>query len=273
MKTNTKVYIERRVLWTMITCLVVAILIIGAISTLAISNSLEKSNLVEELKEKNHIIEELQTTVSNQTEIITTHEETITKKDREIEMMREPHHDSDKFGNSWVNELFLELTSKEVNHTAYHIRNEILYHNKNNISRVEAAYRALWYWSQGKKYFGEDTYLTTAISIVENRMEHYDSNKEVVKNHKGAIGAMQTTHWVETQFGLDTTVFENNIIGATKFIKYQLDVYDEDVELALGHYNGGSRPWHKIEHYPETKEYVEKVTLIYETMEEKYGHE
>lgn len=234
------------------------------------------NNLKKELSNEQATADRLQATVVSQAKKIDILEEenrrsqtTINKQEETIFELEQV--DVEKYVDEKMNRLLLELTSMEVNRTAYFIRNEILYHNTNEISREEAAYRALWYQSQGKKYFGENTYLPIAISIVENRTEHYDRDGVIVENHKNAIGAMQLTHWVETKYNIDATVLEDNITSGIRFVKHWIDIY-EDIELGLAHYNGGSRPWDKIIEYPETKNYVEKVMKIYNTMEEKYGH-
>ncbi|MFW5976717.1 MAG: lytic transglycosylase domain-containing protein [Bacillota bacterium] len=147
------------------------------------------------------------------------------------------------------------------NRVTYYIKNEILYHNP-NLSPYEASYRALYIYNTAKE-IEVDPYLITAIGTVES------NHRQNSLSSKGAVGILQLTSTVERIYNVDAEIFEENIRGGAQFIRDLTDQYD-DLELALAHYNGGSRPYYKVENYEETSSYVEKVQNIFNTMKQRY---
>lgn len=80
---------------------------------------------------------------------------------------------------------------------------------------------------------------------------------------KGAQGLMQIMPLTARELGVvDPFDPGENIHGGVKYLRYLLDVFREDYELALAAYNAGpSRVLnkHKIPSIPETQGYVQKV--------------
>ncbi|MFW5891156.1 MAG: lytic transglycosylase domain-containing protein [bacterium] len=147
------------------------------------------------------------------------------------------------------------------NNKIYYIKNEILFHNS-NLSQYEASYRALYIYNTAQE-LNIDPYLITAIGTVESNHKHNSVS------HKGAVGVLQLTPTVERIYNVNAEIFEENVQGGAEFIRDLHQQYD-DLELALAHYNGGSRPYYKVENYEETQSYVTKVQNIYNSMKQRY---
>ncbi len=85
---------------------------------------------------------------------------------------------------------------------------------------------------------------------------------------KGAVGLMQLMPATARRFGVtDRTDVTDNVYGGARFLRYLLNLFDNDFELALAGYNAGEnavkRYGYKIPPYRETKNYVKKVMRLY----------
>ena len=88
---------------------------------------------------------------------------------------------------------------------------------------------------------------------------------------RGARGLMQLIPATASRFGV-TNIFDpqQNIEGGARYIRFLLDMFDGDVELALAGYNAGEgavlRYGRQIPPYRETQEYVRRITARYQLM-------
>jgi len=85
-------------------------------------------------------------------------------------------------------------------------------------------------------------------------------------SHKGAMGLMQLMPETGEQYGV-TDFFdpEENIAAGAEHLRYLLDRYFGDYEMALAAYNAGETAVDKyngIPPYPETRDYVRKIMTM-----------
>jgi len=81
---------------------------------------------------------------------------------------------------------------------------------------------------------------------------------------RGAQGLMQLMPATARRFGLaDPFVERDNVYAGARYLKWLLDYFSGDLELALAGYNAGEqavvRAGRKIPQYPETQAYVRRV--------------
>jgi len=85
---------------------------------------------------------------------------------------------------------------------------------------------------------------------------------------KGASGLMQLMPATARRFGV-TNIFDpqQNIEGGARYMRYLLDYFGGDVQLALAGYNAGEgavmKYGRRIPPYRETQEYVRRISLRY----------
>src|SRR5437016_5765796 len=88
---------------------------------------------------------------------------------------------------------------------------------------------------------------------------------------KGARGLMQLMPGTAARYGV-TNVFEprQNIEGGARYMRFMLDLFDGDLELALAGYNAGEGAVMKYDYrippYSETQEYVRRISRRYALM-------
>lgn len=92
--------------------------------------------------------------------------------------------------------------------------------------------------------------------------------KATARSPKNAQGVMQTTPATAQRFGIKNTYDpKQSIEGGTRYLKWLLEKFDDNVPLALAGYNAGEntviRYGYKIPPYRETKEYVTRITSAY----------
>jgi soluble lytic murein transglycosylase-like protein len=109
---------------------------------------------------------------------------------------------------------------------------------------------------------GVDPRLVYAVMNQESRF------KQRAVSYKGASGYMQLMPATARRFGV-TDIFDpkQNIHAGTKYLRFLLDLFNNDVELALAGYNAGEyrviREGYRVPNIRETRDYVRKITASY----------
>ena len=90
-------------------------------------------------------------------------------------------------------------------------------------------------------------------------------------SHKGAVGLMQLMPGTADRYGVsDRRDPAQNLSGGTRYLRDLLEMFDNDLQLALAAYNAGEnaviRYGNKIPPYNETQGYVRKVIRFYNDM-------
>jgi soluble lytic murein transglycosylase len=135
---------------------------------------------------------------------------------------------------------------------------------RKDISRPESKTRANRYYDQiieskSLKYNIKPS-LINAVITVES-----DWNPEAISK-KGAIGLMQLMPSTAKDMQIENPFDpEENIEGGTRYLRYLLNRFNEDINLALAAYNAGPAMVERFGGIPsisETKNYVKKVVSI-----------
>lgn len=84
----------------------------------------------------------------------------------------------------------------------------------------------------------------------------------------GAVGLMQLMPGTAKQYGVtDRNDPDQNINGGTRYLRYLLDLFNSNMDLAVAAYNAGEHTVMKyhnsIPPYPETRNYVRQVLSLY----------
>ncbi len=84
----------------------------------------------------------------------------------------------------------------------------------------------------------------------------------------GAVGLMQLMPATASRFGvMDSNNPEQNVDGGTRYLRHLLDMFPNNLDLAIAAYNAGEnsvlRYNNSIPPYPETQNYVKQVMAIY----------
>jgi soluble lytic murein transglycosylase-like protein len=87
-------------------------------------------------------------------------------------------------------------------------------------------------------------------------------------SHKGARGLMQLMPGTAVRFGVNSIWDpQQNIEGGTRYMRFLLDKFEGNVELALAGYNAGEgavmKYGYRIPPYNETQEYVRRISKRY----------
>jgi soluble lytic murein transglycosylase-like protein len=88
------------------------------------------------------------------------------------------------------------------------------------------------------------------------------------QSDKGAQGLMQLMPATAKRFGsINSLDPRDNILTGSRYLRWLMDYFDQNIELAVAAYNAGEgavvKAGHKIPPYPETQKYVPKVLLHY----------
>ena len=104
-------------------------------------------------------------------------------------------------------------------------------------------------------------------------MHQESSFKSHALSPKGARGLMQLMPGTAARFGV-TSIFDprQNIEGGARYLRFLLDRFDGDVNLALAGYNAGEGAVEKygwqIPPYAETQEYVRRISRRYSLIQD-----
>lgn len=85
---------------------------------------------------------------------------------------------------------------------------------------------------------------------------------------KGAVGLMQLMPDTARRFGVtDRNDPDQNVDGGTRYLKYLINMFNPNIDLAVAAYNAGEnaviRYNNSIPPYPETQNYVKQVLALY----------
>lgn len=85
---------------------------------------------------------------------------------------------------------------------------------------------------------------------------------------KGAVGLMQLMPDTARRFGVtDRSDPDQNVDGGTRYLKYLINMFNPNIDLAVAAYNAGEnaviRYNNSIPPYPETRNYVKQVLALY----------
>jgi len=95
-------------------------------------------------------------------------------------------------------------------------------------------------------------------------MHQESSFKPRALSYKGARGLMQLMPPTASRFGV-TNIWDprQNIEGGARYMRFLLDLFSGDVQLALAGYNAGEgavmKYGHRVPPYSETREYVRRI--------------
>ena len=104
--------------------------------------------------------------------------------------------------------------------------------------------------------------------LIYAQMHQESSFKLKALSHKGASGLMQLMPATARRLGV-TNIYDprQNIDGGVKYMRMLLDMFGQDVRLALAGYNAGEgavmKYGYQIPPYNETREYVRRITSRY----------
>ena len=110
---------------------------------------------------------------------------------------------------------------------------------------------------------GVDPNLITAVMRQESGFH------QNARSYKGATGLMQLMPGTAARFGV-TNILDpaQNIEGGARYLRFLLDSFNGDVDLALAGYNAGENAvvnsGYKIPRYRETRNYVRSISARYD---------
>jgi len=107
--------------------------------------------------------------------------------------------------------------------------------------------------------------------LIYAQMHQESSFKLKALSHKGASGLMQLMPGTARRLGV-TNIYDpkQNIDGGVKYMRMLLNMFNQDVTLALAGYNAGEgavmKYGNNIPPYNETREYVRRITARYSSI-------
>jgi hypothetical protein len=108
--------------------------------------------------------------------------------------------------------------------------------------------------------FSVSAALVKAVIEVESEFDH------MAVSSKGARGLMQLMPATARRFGVvDAFDPRQNVLGGVQYLRFLLDLFHNDVDLALAGYNAGENAvlrYSGIPPYRETRNYVQKIRAL-----------
>lgn len=107
--------------------------------------------------------------------------------------------------------------------------------------------------------------------LIYAQMAQESSFKTRATSYKGASGLMQLMPATARRLGV-TNIYDpqQNIEGGVKYMRILLDMFDQDLDLALAGYNAGEgaviKYGNQIPPYAETQDYVRRISSRYRSM-------
>jgi soluble lytic murein transglycosylase-like protein len=118
--------------------------------------------------------------------------------------------------------------------------------------------------AEAAKFYDLDQKLIKAVIQVESNYN------PLARSPKGAQGLMQLMPGTARDLEVvDPYNPRQNIIGGSRYLRYLLDLFNNDLQLALAAYNAGPErvnQYRGIPPYLETRSYVEKVMRRYQSL-------
>jgi soluble lytic murein transglycosylase-like protein len=114
--------------------------------------------------------------------------------------------------------------------------------------------------------------------LILAQMSQESSFRPEAVSHKGAAGLMQLMPFTARRMGV-TNIYDpqQNIEGGVKYMRLLLNMFDEDVALALAGYNAGEgaviKYGNRIPPYQETIDYVRKISARYRALSDAKRNE
>jgi hypothetical protein len=107
--------------------------------------------------------------------------------------------------------------------------------------------------------------------LIYAQMSQESSFKKRATSYKGASGLMQLMPATARRLGVDNIYDpQQNIEGGVKYMRILLDMFDDDLNLALAGYNAGEgaviKYGYQIPPYNETQDYVQRISSRYRSM-------
>jgi hypothetical protein len=141
------------------------------------------------------------------------------------------------------------------------------YSSKNDVTKI------INFTGANKELFSELIEQAAYRHQVDAKLVHAVIQTESAYNSsaqspKGAVGLMQLMPDTARRFGVtDRNDPDQNVNGGTRYLKYLINLFNPNIDLAVAAYNAGEnaviRCNNSIPPYPETQNYVKQVLAIY----------
>lgn len=106
--------------------------------------------------------------------------------------------------------------------------------------------------------------LLVAVAVAESALD------PVARSDKGALGVMQIMPDTAVELGLDDPFdAQKNIDAGARYLREMLDLFENDLELALAAYNAGQgtvRRYGGVPPFPETRAYLGRVRRLFDDL-------